>query len=223
MHPGVVTLTRSFAPEAEAFRHLHAALYAGAAAPQVVLVAGPEAHAGKSLVAANLAVAAAQAGRRTLLVDADLRHPAVGALFGLGAHPPLGEGPEGTNLVYWSMTVPGLFAMTPRDVARSPDQMWAPHQVGALLQNLRDAFDLVVVDTPAALASADATLLAPHADAALLVAQADETSLDALAQVATELSSVGLTQIGAVLNRFDARSAVGYKATAGARHAARRD
>ena len=156
-----------------------------------------------------------------LLVDADLRQPTVGALFGLGERPPLGEGPEGTNLVYWSTSVPGLFAMTPRDVAQSPDQMWAPHQVGALLQNLRNAFDLVLVDTPAALSSADATLLAPHADAALLVAEADETSLDALGQVAAELAGVGLTRIGTVLNRFDARSAVGFRSTAGARHAKR--
>ncbi len=219
VHPALVTLTRSFAPEAEAFRHLHAGLYSGSQAPQVVLVAGPDAHAGKSLTAANLAVAAAQVGRRVLLVDADLRQPTVGALFGLGEHPPLGEGPEGTNLVYWSTSVPSLFAMTPRDVARSPGEMWAPHQVGALLQNLRSAFDLVIVDTPAALSSADATLLAPHADAALLVAQADETSVDALAQVASELAGVGLTQIGTVLNRFDARSAVGYRPTASAQHA----
>ena len=220
VHPALVALTRPFAPEAEAFRHLHAGLYSGARAPQVVVVGAPEAHVGKSVVAANLAVAAAQAGRRVLLVDADLRRPAVGALFGLGERPPLGEGPEGTNLVYWSTAVPGLFAMTPRDVATQPDQMWAPHQVGALLQNLRSAFDLVVVDTPAALGSADATLLAPHADAALLVAEADRTGLDALAEVASEFAGVGLTRVGAVLNRFDARSSAGFGSRTGARAAA---
>ena len=220
IHPGLVTLTRSFGPEAEAFRHIHAGLYAGGGAhPQVVLVGGPETHSGKSLVAANLAVAAAQAGRRTLLVDADLRHPAVGDLFGLGAHAPLGEGPPESNLVYWSTAVPSLLAMTPREMATSPDQMWAPHKIGALLQNLREAFDLVIVDTPSALATADATLLAPHADAALLVAEAGKTDLDAMTQVATELSGVGLTRVGAILNRFDPRGAVGFKATAGIRHA----
>ena len=222
VHPGLVTLTRSFAPEAEAFRHLHAGLYAGGGAhPQVVLVGGPDAHSGKSLVASNLAIAAAQAGRRTLLVDADLREPTVGSLLGLGTSAPLGEGPEETNLVYWSTAVPGLFAMTPREMAQAPEQMWAPHVIGALLQNLRSAFDIVVVDTPAALASADATLLAPHADAALLIAEADNTDLDAMTQVATELAGVGLTRVGAVLNRFDPGSAVGYKATAGVRHSHR--
>ncbi|MEM0963812.1 MAG: CpsD/CapB family tyrosine-protein kinase, partial [Bacteroidota bacterium] len=203
--------------EAEGFRHLQAALAAGPQAPQVVLVGAPGAHAGKSLVATNLAVVAAQAGRRTLLVDANLRHPAIGALLGLGEHP-LGEGPEGSNFVYWSTASPGLFAMTPREVAQRPDQMWSPDQVGELLANLRDAFDLILIDTPAALASATPTLLAPHVDAALLLAEADTTDLDAMAQVATELSQVGLSRIGAVLNKFDARRDARYRSTAAVRH-----
>ena len=219
--PALVTLTHPFSPQAESFRHLHANLYTGAeAAPEVVLVTAPESEAGKSVVATNLAIAAAQAGRRVLLVDADLRKPTVAGLLGLGDHPALGEGPEGTNLVYWSTTVPSLFAMTPRESAQTPDEMWAPHQVGELLNNLRTAFDLVIVDAPPALHAADAALLAPHADAALLIARAGRSDLDALAQVANELAGVGLSRIGAVLNGFDARKAVGFARTAGVRQTA---
>ncbi|MGB3544457.1 hypothetical protein, partial [Rubrivirga sp.] len=217
VHPGLVSLLDPFGIEAEAFRHLHAGLYSGTPTPQVVLVGAPEASAGKSLVAANVAIVAAQAGRRTLLIDADLRRPVVGELFGLGDHP-LGEGPEGSNFVYWSTAAPGLFAMTPLEAAVRPDQMWAPDQIGALLDNLRDAFDLVVLDTPAALASANAALLAPHVDAAVLIAEADRTNLEAMTQVATELSGVGLARIGAVVNKFDARGAVGFGSTAAVRH-----
>ena len=219
--PALVTLTHPFSPQAESFRHLHANLYTGAElAPEVVLVTAPESGTGKSVVATNLSVAAAQAGRRVLLVDADLRKPTVAGLLGLGDHPALGEGPDGTNLVYWSTTVPSLFAMTPRESARTPDEMWAPHQVGELLGNLRTAFDLVIVDAPPALLAADASLLAPHADAALLVARAGRSDLDALAQVAGELAGVGLVRIGAVLNGFEARKAVGFAKTAGVRQTA---
>jgi len=219
----LITLTHPFSPQAETFRHLHANLYTGAdLAPEVVLVTSPESGAGKSVMATNLAVAAAQAGRRVLLVDADLRKPTISELLGLGDHQALGEGPDGTNLVYWSTTVPSLFAMTPRETAQGPDEMWAPHQVGELLNNLRTAFDLVIVDAPPALHAADAALLAPHADAALLIAQAGKSDLDALSQVATELSGVGLSRIGAVLNRFDARKAVGFAKTAGVRQSALR-
>jgi capsular exopolysaccharide synthesis family protein len=218
--PGLVTLTRSFSPPAEAFRHLHAALH-GHAAPQVLLVTGPEVGAGKSLVATNLAVAAAQAGRRTLLVDADLRRPSVQAYLGLGAAPALGVGTEAENLIYWSTVVPGLFALTAREPASSPAELWGADSAARLVAGLRTAFDLVVLDAPPALVAADAALLAPHADAALLVAAAGRTEADALGQVGRELAGAGLTRIGAVLNRFDPRKSVAYRRTLGYRYATR--
>ncbi|OZC03352.1 GumC family protein [Rubricoccus marinus] len=217
VHPGMVTITEAFAPEAEAFRHLHAALNAGAASPQVVLVGAPEAGVGKSLVAANLAAAGAQAGRRVLLIDADLRTPAVGALLGLGESPALGTGGQDLNVVYWSTVVPGLFAVTARETPDAPGQAWAPERVGELLGNLRHTFDLILIDTPPALRTADAALLAPYADAALLVAEAGESDIDAMSHVAGELAGAGLSRVGAVLNRFVPSRAVGHKKTQGAR------
>jgi capsular exopolysaccharide synthesis family protein len=222
--PALVSLTRAFSPAGEAFRHLHAGLQGGdapQALPQVLLVTGPEVGSGKSLVAANLAVAAAQAGRRTLLVDADLRRPSVHAYLGLGAAPALGEGIEAEGLVYWNTVVPGLFALTTREPARAPGDLWSPEQAARLLAGLRTAFDLVVVDAPPGLVAADAALLAPHADAALLVAAAGKTDADALEQVARELSGAGLARIGAVLNRFDPRKSVAYRRTIGYRYATR--
>lgn len=218
--PALVALTRPFSPAAEAFRHLHAALQ-GSAAPQVLLVTGPEVGCGKSLVAANLAVTAAQAGRRVLLVDADLRRPSVHAYLGLGAAPALGEGVEAENLIYWNTVVPGLFALTAKTPATAPAQLWGPEQAARLLAGLRTAFDLVVIDAPPGLVAADAALLAPHADAALLVAAADRTDVDALDQVARELAAAGLAQIGAVLNRFDPEKSVAYRRTFGYRYATR--
>ncbi len=217
VHPGMVTITDAFAPEAESFRHLHAALNAGGASPQVVLVGAPEAGVGKSLVATNLAVAAAQAGRRVLLIDADLRTPAVGALLGLGDSPALGTGGEDLNVVYWSTVVPGLFAVTARETPEAPGLAWAPERVGELLGNLRHTFDLVLIDTPPALRTADAALLAPYADAALLVAEAGESDIDAMSHVAGELAGAGLSRVGAVLNRFVPSRAVGHTKTQGAR------
>lgn len=213
VHPGLVTLTRPFSSEAEAFRHLGANLRTGSDGAEVLLVGGPEVGTGKSLVATNLAVAAAQSGRRVLLVDADLRKPTVGALLGLGGQPALGEGTDEMNVVYWNTLVPSLFALTPRDTAARPDQLWTPDQIGRLLGNLRPNFDLILMDTPPALATADLTLVAPYADGALLVAEAEKTDLDAMTRVASELAGAGLTRVGAVLNRFDAAGSVGYART----------
>ena len=211
----LVTVTQTFSPEAEAFRHLFAGLQVGPS-PEVLLVTGPEVGTGKSLVAANLAVVAAQAGLRVLLLDADLRRPTVQTLLGLGAAPALGEG--GPNLVYWNTPVPGLFALTAREPATTPDSLWSPEEVARLLGSLRTLFDLIVVDAPPGLVAADAALLAPHADAALLVAAAGQTDADALAQTAAELGAAGLYQVGAVINRFDPRRAVGFMRTFGYRY-----
>jgi Mrp family chromosome partitioning ATPase len=224
VHASLVALTEPLSPEAEAFRHLHAALlHPGSTGfpPQVLLVAGPEVATGKSLVAANLSVVAAQAGRRTLLLDADLRRPAVQGYLGLGDGPPLGEGPPGANVVYWNTAVPGLFAVTAREPADAPEDLWSPEQAARLLAHVREAFDLVVVDAPAALVAADAAVLAPHCDAALLVAEAGRTDTDAMAQVAGELAASGLRRIAAVLNRFRADRAIGYRSSLGYRQSVR--
>jgi uncharacterized protein involved in exopolysaccharide biosynthesis/Mrp family chromosome partitioning ATPase len=224
VHASLVALTEPLSPEAEAFRHVHAALLHGGPSslpPQVVLVAGPEVGTGKSLVAANLAVVAAQAGRRTLILDADLRRPAVQGYLGLGDGPPLGAGPPGANVVYWNTAVPGLFAVTAREPADAPEDLWSPEQAARLLSHVREAFDLVVVDAPAALVAADAAVLAPHCDAALLVAEAGRTDADALAQVAGELAASGLRRIAAVLNRFRAERTIGYRASLGYRQSTR--
>ena len=218
VHPGLVTLTRPFSAEAEAFRHLGANLRTSPGPADVLLVGGPEVETGKSLVATNLAVAAAQSGKRVLLIDGDLRRPTVGALLGLGGQPALGEGADDMNVVYWNTLVPSLFALTPRDTADTPDQLWTPDQIGRLLENLRPNFDLILLDTPPALATADLTLVAPYADGALLVAEARKTDLDAMTRVAGELAGAGLTRIGAVLNRFDGADAVGTARAEAARH-----
>lgn len=218
-----VAITEPFGPRAEVFRHLYATLSRReGAAPQVLLLTAPESGAGTSFVAANLAATAAQAGRRTLLVDADTRNPSVSDLLGLGSTPALGEGPPEANVSYWSTVVPGLIALTPKKSAMRPEQRWAPDDIARMISGLRSAFDLILIDAPAALSFADASLIAPHADAAILVTEAGRSDVDAARQVADELAGVGLTQIAAVLNRFDPDSAVGYKHTAGVRHATRR-
>lgn len=217
----LIALAKPFSPAAESFRHLHAALQGGADAPQVLLVTSPEIGSGKSLVAANLAVAAAQADRRVLLIDADLRRPQVHAYLGLGAAPALGTGVEAENLVYWNTVVPGLFALTALEPAQGPQDLWSPERSAKLIAGLRSTFDLIVIDAPPGLLAADAAVIAPHCDAALLIASANDTHADALTQVATELSRAGLSQIGAVLNRFKPAQTVGFRRTFGYRYAMR--
>ena len=217
----LIALAKPFSPASESFRHLHAALQGRADSPQVLLVTSPEIGSGKSFISANLAVVAAQAGRRVLLIDADLRRPQVHTYLGLGDGPALGAGMEAENLVYWNTVVPGLFALTAREPAQSPEDLWSLEQSAKLLAGLRTTFDFIIIDAPPGLLAADAAVIAPHCDAALLVASADRTHADALTQVAGELAASGLSQIGAVLNRFNPARSVGFRRTFGYRYAMR--
>jgi polysaccharide biosynthesis transport protein len=215
---GVITARDPLAPAAEAFRHLHAQLRRGPGGPrpQAVVVAGAERGAGASTVAANLAVAAAQGGLRTLLVDADLRQPVVRERLGLTDE--VGAGQHSSPLAYWTTPSEHLFALTTREGASRDGTLWSQETVRELLMRSRAAFDLIVVDAPPALLAADTSVIASQTDAVLLVARAGESHGDALLQAAAELHAAGGELIGAVLTGFHADLAHGYRRTFGYRH-----
>ncbi|MEO0740264.1 MAG: P-loop NTPase [Bacteroidota bacterium] len=222
VNPALVTLTDPFAPSAESYRHLQASLYARlgteAGGTSSIVVTSPEVGSGKSVTAINLAISAAQAGLRTLIVDADLRRPSVHDYLGLGPNPPAGSQGAGMNMVYWNTSVRNLFALTVREPVDSPEQLWSGEEVYRLIDRLSGTFDLIIFDAPPALVAADASFFAVHTDAAVLVASAGDTSGEALTQTAAELSGAGGYIAGVVLNRFDPKLAAGYKKTFGYRY-----
>ncbi|MEL7360705.1 MAG: P-loop NTPase [Bacteroidota bacterium] len=222
VNPALVTLTDPFAPSAESYRHLQASLYARlgteAGRTSSIVVTSPEVGSGKSVTAINLAISAAQAGLRTLIVDADLRRPSVHDYLGLGPNPPAGSQGADMNMVYWNTSVRNLFALTVREPVDSPEQLWSGEEVYRLIDRLSGTFDLIIFDAPPALVAADASFFAVHTDAAVLVASAGDTSGEALTQTAAELSGAGGYIAGVVLNRFDPKLAAGYKKTFGYRY-----
>ena len=136
---------------------------------------------GRSYVAANLAIVFSQLGERTLLVDADLRRPRQHRLFNLGNHAGLSDmliGRAGRE------TVVGIGAL--RDLS--------------VLQSLGEDFDVIIIDTPAASACADAHTVAVRAGAALLVARQDSSSVPQMAHLTHGLREFGVTLVGSVLN-----------------------
>ncbi|MEM6783569.1 MAG: P-loop NTPase [Bacteroidota bacterium] len=222
VNPALVTLTDPFAPSAESYRHLQASLYARIGTEpghtSSIVVTSPEVGSGKSVTAINLAISAAQAGLRTLIVDADLRRPSVHEYLGLGPNPPAGSQGGGMNMVYWNTSVRNLFALTVREPVDSPEQLWSGEEVYRLIDRLSGTFDLIIFDAPPALMAADASFFAVHTDAAVLVASAGDTSGEALTQTAAELSGAGGFIAGVVLNRFDPKLAAGYQKTFGYRY-----
>jgi len=196
-------------PVSEAFRVLRTNIrYSSVDRPlQVLLVTSSGPEEGKSVVAANLATALAQAGLRTVLLDADMRRPRIHHIFGL--HPR--EGLAGALLAgstdgrLQPTEVEGLSILPVGEKPPNPVELLGSQRMRELREELRKSFDAIVVDSPPALIGADAAVLAQMVDGVLLVVNAGETRRDMARQAVESLRQVGANVIGVVLNRVPTR------------------
>lgn len=212
--PALPALSSPGGPAAEAFRVLRTGLVFAARrdAARTILVTGAGVGEGKTMTAANLAVALAQAEHRVILIDADLRRPRLHQLFGM---------PKGAGLSTVVTTDFPLFeALRPTRVANlrvlpsgpapeRPAELLASEVMAELLNVLAHEADLVVVDSPPLL-FADALSLAPFTDGVLFVAEDRSTTERAVLHARVQLEHVDARLIGAVLNRFRGRHAEYY-------------
>jgi capsular exopolysaccharide synthesis family protein len=213
----LVTLHQGSSPSTEAYRQLRTNLQSSlnGGLSKVVLITSPGVGEGKSTTAANLAVALAKAGRRTLLLDADMRRPQVHNFASRSLEPGLYQilqqgmafDPSGMET-----HTDNLFAIPAGRVAGgTASELLDRPQMGELLGTLREHFDVIIIDTPPALAVSEAKQLAPKADATLMVVRAGETKERDLDLAAKQLQRVGGRIIGVVLNGFNLDMAYGYR------------
>ncbi len=193
----------------DAFRGLRAALeYASIDDPfNVLAVVSPVQGDGKTTVAANLAIALAQAGERTIAVDLDLRGPSLHRA--LGAHPAPGwtsiTVPEDVRAALQeSSESPRLQVLAAGPNDGDPADVLIPPRLEPIIADLRARADVVVLDTPAVLATTDAQVIVREADAVLLVASASTTRTE-IEDTLRALDRVGARIVGTVLNRADIR------------------
>jgi capsular exopolysaccharide synthesis family protein len=176
----------------------------------VVLVTSPRPGEGKSSVAANLAAASAMAGRRVVLVDADLRKPQVHRLFRLKNEAGLASVLAGTATL--SQAVQRLDGSSDLAVLSAgppppdPAELLANGRLGLALAGLAQAADLVVVDAPPLLPVTDPTIIVQHCDVVLLVATAGISERREWVEALPRLEVVGATVAGTVLLQPDDRA-----------------
>jgi protein-tyrosine kinase len=202
----LVALDKPDSPAAEQYRVLHQRLVRlSARRPlRVVAVTSAGRREGRTTTAANLALTAAQEGRATVLVEGDLRRPSLSALLGLAPRAGLAEVIEGKAELAQAVTRLGPLAV----LCAGGDGRDAPlrnPRAQAVLEQLRAAFELVIVDAPPAIAFADGDRLVAAADGALLVVRAGSTPRQV---VRLALESLGDRAAGVVLNDVDAESMV---------------
>jgi receptor protein-tyrosine kinase len=195
----------SFSPRAEAFRLLRTNLQFLDLdhPPRAIVITSSVSGEGKTTASTNLALALAQAGRRVLLVDGDLRRPRVAQLMGM-------DGSIGLTTVLVGRTKleesiqkhaeSGVHVLASGPTPPNPSEILQANATHDLLGRLRDAYDVVIIDAPPLLPVADAALLATAADGAIIVTRHGKTTHDQLEASAHRLASVGARTFGVVLN-----------------------
>jgi capsular exopolysaccharide synthesis family protein len=200
----LVSVSEPMSTGAEAYRALGTnVLYAGGdAAPKVVLLTGPGAGEGKSTTCANLAVVLAQAGKSVLLVDCDLRKPALHRMFGLRNVFGLVDvltGERDLREVYQD-PMPGLKMVTAGPALPIPAKVLSSRRFPSFLQEVRQEFDCIVLDAPPVETTSDPAILAAQVDGVLLVFDARGTRKGALRRSIRRLEAVGANLLGTVMN-----------------------
>jgi non-specific protein-tyrosine kinase len=168
-----------------------------------VLVSAPAQHSGSTDVAVNFALAVAQTGRRVALVDANLRAPALHTALGAASDAGLTEALDaGLELDTAAMpSAPGVAFIAAGATTERPAELLDSPRFDALLAQLRERFDLVVFDSPAALDFADASILASKCDGAVVVLRADYSTRDDAARCVELLRRSGTRVVGIVLTQ----------------------
>ena len=173
------------------------------ASRRVLAVTSAERGEGRSWLAANLATMFAQLGERTLLIDADMRHPRQHRMFnidnsvGLSA---LLTGRAGREIARRIHPQLRLFVLPGGIIPPNPQELLARPVFDVILDHFAAQFSLVILDTPAAAETADAQILAANAGNALMIARRNFTSQAKLAAAMQMFTDTGVNVIGSVIN-----------------------
>ena len=203
MTANLVTLTNPSSPAAEAYRRLRVNLTSAGreAALHTLLVAAAGADADKAATVANLAVTFAKVGKRVMLADCDLRHPAQHILFSLanvaGVTTALRD--EAAALPLMPTEIPGLRVLTSGPAVDGPSDLLASPAMGRLIARLRDEADVVIFDAPPVTLATDAAELAIQVDGVLLTVAAGHTKRDDAQRAKELLEKVGARLVGVAL------------------------
>jgi capsular exopolysaccharide synthesis family protein len=193
--------------------------------PKVIMVSSAIPAEGKTTVVINLAIALVDAGRRVVVLEADLRRPKVTSYLGMVGDVGL------TNVLAGNAGIDdvgqnyreGLTVIAAGPLPPNPGELLASGHMAALIDKLRGEYDYVLIDAPPLLPIADSSGLAAHTDGVLLTVRYGSTRKDQLRQAATTLHRVGARTLGVVLNivapKADVATAYGYGYAYESKHA----
>ncbi|MBO8131556.1 MAG: polysaccharide biosynthesis tyrosine autokinase [Candidatus Marinimicrobia bacterium] len=179
---------------------------------QTMIVSSSGPGEGKSTTAANLAITFANLGRKTILIDSDLRKPILHKVFGISKEPGIAHAildMVPLNNVISETEIDNLYLVPCGETPPNPSELLASNRMLVILEELKKTYDIIIFDTPPVIAVTDATVLAKITDGIVLVVRANKTDSAALQRTMELLSHVNCNVIGAVLNEVSVSAGYG--------------
>ena len=216
MRNELITFTDPKSPVSEMFRTLRTNLQfmGNIRKIQTVLITSTLPGEGKSWTSANLAVTFAQAGKKVVIVDCDLRKGRQFSVFNVTARPGVSNylsGVVNEGEVYdvddirsfiRETDIEDLYVIPAGDVPPNPSELLINSRMMQMLEDLKEQFDIVIFDAPPALLVTDATILARIVDTTMIVVAHQETKMDNLNKVQKSIKNVGGNIAGVVINKI---------------------
>jgi chain length determinant protein tyrosine kinase EpsG len=171
---------------------------------KLLAITSADRREGRSWLAANLATVFAQIGHRTLLIDADMRHPRQHVLFNLNNDVGLSAlvtGRAGREVACRIHPKLRLFVVPAGILPPNPHELMARPIFGLVLQRFAEQFDIVLIDTPAMSETADTQIIAARAGTAVMLVRRNRTRCGQLAAAMQSLHHADVSVIGSVYNK----------------------
>lgn len=170
---------------------------------ETILVTSSSPAEGKSMTVANLAVVYAQQDKRVLLIDADLRKPTVHYTFRLNNIRGLSNILAGETKLEDTVVqsdIDGLDVLSSGPIPPNPSELLGSRRMAMMIEETRENYDIILIDTPPVLAVPDAQILANYVDGTLLVVRSGQTEYEAAIKAKASLEKSQGKLLGTVLN-----------------------
>ncbi len=209
----LITLTDPKSPVSEAYRTLRTNLsFFSLDNPiRTLVVTSAAVDEGKGEAIANLAVTMAQGGRRTILVDCDLRRPALHTIFSLNQEPGFTNGilEQEKEPSLQETAVSNLWLLSSGALPPNPADLLGSPKVDQLIESLNDKADIILFNAPPVIAVTDAAVLGAKVDGVLLLIQAGKTRREHAARAKETLEKARVRIVGATLTNAPRDNSIG--------------
>ena len=215
VEPSLIAFHAPRAAESEVYRVARTSLMVSnrKGSVQTMMMTSPQPGDGKSTTISNLAISFARAGKRVLLIDADMRRPVIAGLFGITDQPGLSDvlmGEKPLEEAAVESVVPGLSILPNGQATSVPAELLESQRLTLMLKEARRSYDLVLIDAPPLLAVADPAIIAPSVDSVVLTVRVNKNGRRPVENAVRILEDIEVTPVAVIVNGVDSEAKKSY-------------